>query len=141
MLALAGLAGYLARWRKRRRSPLSLAQAAHDRWIARPDDAEASRNCYRCVARLVGWFDSLPVAQRNEACREEGLAVDTDPMEETDLCRFTVTDEVPARRFKRCDTRAGIGVPVGRMAAKRWFGPLGRTPPARGNCRAGHRNT
>jgi hypothetical protein len=111
-LALAGLAGYLAQWRKSRTSPLALAKAAHGHWIARPDDALASRNYYRCVARLVEWFDSLPLARRTEACGEEGLAVDMDPMEETDLCRFTVADKVPARRFKRCHTRAGIGVPV-----------------------------
>jgi hypothetical protein len=89
-----------------------LAKAAHGQWIARPDDAWASRNCYRCVARLMEWFDSLPMARRIEACREEGLAVEMDPMEEEGLCRFTVADKVPAHRFKRCHTRAGIGVPV-----------------------------
>ena len=111
VLALAGLAGHLVR-RKSRTSPLARAQAAHGQWIARPHDAGASRNCYRCVARLVGWFDSLPLARRIEACREEGLVVEMDPLEETGLCRFTVADKVPAHRFRRCHTRAGIGVPV-----------------------------
>lgn len=112
VLTLAGLAGYLARWRKRRTSPLAFAKAAYGQWLAHPDDAGASRNCYRCVARLVGWFDSLSLTRRIEACREEGLAVEMDPLEETGLCRFTVADKVPAHRFRRCHTRAGIGVPV-----------------------------
>jgi hypothetical protein len=109
---LAELAGYLAWWRKRYTSPLALAKAAYGQWIVRPDDARAYRKCYRCVARLVGWFDSLPLARRTEACREEGLAVEMDPMEETGLCRFTAADKVPAHRFRRCHTRAGIGVRV-----------------------------
>ena len=112
VLALAELAGYLAWWRKRYTSPLALAKAAYGQWIVRPDDARVYRKCYRCVARLVGWFDSLPRARRTEACREKGLAVEMDPMEETGLCRFTAADKVPAHRFRRCHTRAGIGVPV-----------------------------
>ena len=52
---------------------LALAKAAHSQWIAGPDDARAAKNCYRCVARLVGWFDSLPLARRAEACRERDL--------------------------------------------------------------------
>lgn len=108
VLALAGLAGYLARWRKSRTSPLALAKAAHGQWIARRDDAWASRNCYRCVARLMEWFDSLPMARRIEACREEGLAVEMDPMEEEGLCRFTVADKVPAHRFKRSTADLGL---------------------------------
>ena len=112
VLALAELAGYLARRRRNRTSPLVLAQAAHDRWIVRPDDARASRNYYRCVARLVAWFDSLPPARRPEECRKEGLAVEMDPLQETGLYRFTVADKVPAYRLMRCHTRAGIGVPV-----------------------------
>ena len=98
VLALAGLAGYLARSRKNRTSPLVRAQAAHARWIARPDDVGASRNYCRCVARLVEWFESLSPARRPEACREEGLDVEMDPTDETGLRRFTVAHKVPAHR-------------------------------------------
>jgi hypothetical protein len=121
VLALAGLVGYLARRRKNRKSPLVLAQAAHDRWLAHPDDAGASRNCYSCVARLVGWFDNLPLTRRIEACREEGLAVEMDPLEENG----------PAPLLRRGQgARASIqALPYPcrhrrarhRMAAKRWF--------------------
>jgi hypothetical protein len=45
------------------------------------------------------------------AARRE-LAVETDTMEETGMCRFTVADKVPAHRLMRCHTRADIGVPV-----------------------------
>jgi hypothetical protein len=112
LLALAGLAGCATRWRLSRTTPLALAQAAHARWISRPDDAEASRNFYRCVARLVEWFDALPAAQRTKACRDAGLVVEMDPMEETGLYRFTVADKVPAHRLMRGYVRPGIGVPV-----------------------------
>ena len=111
-LALAGLAGCATRWRLSRTTALALAQAAYAQWIARPDDAEASRNFYRSVARLVEWFDALPVAQRTEACRDERLAVEMDPMEEIGLYRFTVADKVPAHRLVRCHIRSGIGVPL-----------------------------
>jgi triacylglycerol esterase/lipase EstA (alpha/beta hydrolase family) len=112
LLVLAGLAGCATRWRLSRTTPLALAQAAHAQWISRPDDAEASRNFYRSVARLVEWFDALPVAQRTEACRDAGLAVEIDPMEETGLYRFTVANKVTAHRLRRCHIRSGIGVPV-----------------------------
>jgi hypothetical protein len=111
-LALTGLAGCATRWRLSRTTALALAQAAYAQWIARPDDAEASRNFYRSVARLVEWFDALPVAQRTEACRDERLAVEMDPMEEIGLYRFTVADKVPAHRLVRCHIRSGIGVPL-----------------------------
>ena len=111
LVALAGLAGW-RRWRLRRKTPLALAQDAHAQWTARPDDVEASRNFCRSVARLVKWFDALPVARRTETCRDAGLAVEMDPMEETGLYRFTVADKVPAHRLMRWHTRSGIGVPI-----------------------------
>ena len=73
---------------------LRLAQAAYARWIAHPDDLGASTNYYRCLARLVKWFDALSVERRAEACREAGLVVEIDPMEEIRLFRFTVADKV-----------------------------------------------
>ncbi|HEY5704002.1 MAG TPA: alpha/beta fold hydrolase [Terrimicrobiaceae bacterium] len=112
LVALAGLAGCATRWRLSRTTPRALAQDAHARWIARPDDTKASRDSYRSVARLVQWFDALPVARRIEACREAGLVVEMDPMEETGLYRFTVADTVPAHRLRRCHVRSGIGVPI-----------------------------
>jgi triacylglycerol esterase/lipase EstA (alpha/beta hydrolase family) len=112
LVALAGLAGCVTRRRRSRTTPLALAQAAHAQWIARPDDAKASRNFYRSVARLVEWFDALPVARRAETCCDAGLAVEVDPMEETGLYRLTVADKVPAHRLLRWHIRPGIGVPV-----------------------------
>ncbi len=112
LVALAWLAGCAMRRSLSRTTPLALAQAAHAQWIARPDDARASRNFYRSVARLLEWFDALPVARRTETCRDAGLAVEMDPMEESGLYRFTVADKVPAHRSLRRHIRSGIGVPV-----------------------------
>ena len=114
LLALMGLVGgaFALRSRQRRTTPLSLAQAAYARWIAHPDDLGASTNYYHCLARLVKWLDALPVARRAEACRDAGLVVEMDPMEEIGLSRFTVADKVPLYRLMRCHTRSGIGVPV-----------------------------
>jgi len=85
-----------------RRSPMAalrLAQAAYARWIAHPDDLGASMNYDHCLARLVKWFDALTVERRAEVCREAGLVVEMDSMEEIGLCRFTVADKVPLYRF------------------------------------------
>ena len=65
-----------------------------------------------CLARMVKWFDALPVERRAEVCRDAGLVVEMDSMEEIGLCRFTVADKVPLYRLMRCHTRSGIGVPV-----------------------------
>jgi triacylglycerol esterase/lipase EstA (alpha/beta hydrolase family) len=112
LLAVAGLAGCALRLRQRRATLLSFAQAAYARWIANPGDVRASRNCYRSLARLVEWFDALPVERRAEACRDAGLVVEMDPMEEVGLSRFTIADKVPSYRLLRRHMRSGIGVPV-----------------------------
>ena len=113
LVALMGIVGCAVSLRRRRMiSPLTVAQAAHARWIARPDNAEASEEYHRSVRRLVEWFDSLPEAQRREVCREAELAVELDPTEETGLCLFTPADKVPLHRLRRRHTRSGIGVPV-----------------------------
>ena len=112
LVALAWLAGCAARRSLGRTTPLALAQDAHAQWIARPDDVSASRNFYRSVARLLEWFDALPVARRTETCRDAGLAVEMDTMEEGGLYRFAVADKVPAHRLLRRHIRSGIGVPV-----------------------------
>ena len=112
LVALAWLAGCATRRSLSRTTPLALAQAAHAQWIARPDDARASRNFYRSVARLLEWFDALPVARRIQTCRDAGLAVEMDPVEESGLYRFTIADKVPAHRLLRRHIRSGIGVPV-----------------------------
>jgi pimeloyl-ACP methyl ester carboxylesterase len=93
-------------------SPLAVAQAAYARWIADPNNANASRDYHRFVSRLVEWFDSLTETQRLELCGETGLTVELDLMEETGLHRFTPADNVPAHRLRRRHTRSGIGVPV-----------------------------
>jgi hypothetical protein len=112
LLALVVLAGCAARWRLGRTTPLALAQSAHARWTARPDNAEASRTFYRSLARLVSWFDALPAAQRTKACRDAGLVVEMDSMEEPGLYRFTVADKVSTHRLMRRHIRPGIGVPI-----------------------------
>ncbi len=111
-LTLAALAGWLLRSRQKRRKPLAVAQAAQARWFANPDDTRALRNSYRSVALLVKWLDALPVERRAEACRDAGLGIEMDFMEEIGLCRFTLADNVPAYRLMRCHLRSGIGVPV-----------------------------
>jgi pimeloyl-ACP methyl ester carboxylesterase len=111
-LVLVGLIGCARLLRQSRKSFFALAQAAHARWLANPDDVRASRNSYHSVARLVQWLDSLPVDQRAEACREAGFGIEMDPMDEIGLCRFTIAAKVPAHRLIRCHTRSGIGVPV-----------------------------
>ena len=113
LVALGWLAVCAIRRRRLGRTiPLALAQAAHARWVARPDDPGVSKNLYRSVARLLEWFDALPAERRTESARNAGLAVEVDPLEESDLCRFTVADKIPAHRLLRCHLRAGIGVPV-----------------------------
>ena len=112
LLALTGLFGRATRLRQSRATPLALAQAAHARWLACPDDVKASQNSYRSVARLVQWLDALPLERRAEACRDAGLVVEMDTMDELGLYRFTVAEKVPAYRLMRCHMRSGIGVPV-----------------------------
>ena len=95
------------------RQPLALAQAA-----LCSVDCPSGRSCgprritTARLARLVKWFDALPVERRAEACREAGLVVEMDPMDEIGLYRFTVADQVPLYRLMRCHRRSGIGVPV-----------------------------
>jgi len=93
-------------------TPISLAKTAHLQWISSPEDAGASKKYRSAVARLVEWFDGLPEGQRAAACRDAGLSVEIDPMEETGLRRFVLAENVPMHRLKRRYTRPGIGVPV-----------------------------
>jgi triacylglycerol esterase/lipase EstA (alpha/beta hydrolase family) len=109
---LAGVASLVLRSRRRRRPVPLLAQAAHARWLSRPDDPWALRESHRSLARLVQWFDALPLELRAHACREAGLNVEMDRLEETGLCRFTIAQSVPVYRLHRCHQRAGVGVPV-----------------------------
>ena len=89
-----------------------MAKAAHLKWLAHPENPRSLRESYRSVARLIEWFDALPVERRTEICRELGLTIESDHFDEIGLYRFSIAHHVPAYRLMRSHTRPGIGVPV-----------------------------
>ena len=111
-LAVAGTVALLLRRWHVRNAPLALAKAAHLDWLAHPESPRSMRESYRSVARLIEWFDALPVARRTELCREAGLMIESDQFDEIGLYRFRIARHVPAYRLMRSHTRPGIGVPV-----------------------------
>jgi pimeloyl-ACP methyl ester carboxylesterase len=111
-LAVAGLLALLLRRLHARKTPLALARAAHLEWLARPKCPRSLQASYRSVARLVEWFDALPVQGRTEACRQAGLSVEIDRLDETGLYRFSIAHRAPAYRLTRSHRRVGIGGPV-----------------------------
>ena len=111
-LAVAGTVALLLRRWHVRNAPLAMAKAAHLDWLAHPESPRSVRESYRSVARLIEWFDALPVAQRTERCREVGLMIESDQFDEIGLYRFRIARHVPSYRLMRSHTRPGIGVPV-----------------------------
>jgi triacylglycerol esterase/lipase EstA (alpha/beta hydrolase family) len=111
-LALAVLVALLLRRWQLRKAPVAAAKAAHLAWLAHPENPRCLRESYRSVARLIEWFDVLPVERRTEFCRQVGLMIESDQLDEIGLYRFSVAHHVPAYRLMRSHTRAGIGVPV-----------------------------
>jgi pimeloyl-ACP methyl ester carboxylesterase len=91
---------------------LALAKAAHLEWLAHPENHRFFRESYRSVARLVKWFDALPVDRRTDLCREVGLTIESDQFDESGLYRFSIAHHVPAFRLMRSHKRPGVGVPV-----------------------------
>ena len=111
-VALAGTVALLLRRWHVRKAPLALAKAAHLEWLAHPENPRSFRESYRSVARLVEWFDALPVDRRTDLCREVGLTIESDQFDESGLYRFSIAHHVPAFRLMRSHRRPGIGVPV-----------------------------
>jgi triacylglycerol esterase/lipase EstA (alpha/beta hydrolase family) len=111
-LAVAAMAAPLLRRWHVRNTPLAVAKAAHLKWLSHPESLRFLRESYWSVARLIEWFDALPVARRAEICREVGLIIEIDQVDEIGLYRFRIAHDVPAYRLMRSHTRAGIGVPV-----------------------------
>jgi pimeloyl-ACP methyl ester carboxylesterase len=112
VLALAGTVALLLRRWHVRKAPLALAKAAHLEWLAHPENPRSLRESYRSMARLVEWFDALPVDRRTELCCEVGLTIESDQFDEISLYRFSIAHRVPAYRLMRSHKRRGIGVPV-----------------------------
>ena len=110
-LAVAGTVALLLRRWHLRKAPLEVAKAAHLDWLAHPESPRCVRESYRSVARLIEWFDALPV-NRTELCREVGLMIQSDQFDEIGLDRFRIARHVPAYRLMRSHTRPGVGVPV-----------------------------
>jgi triacylglycerol esterase/lipase EstA (alpha/beta hydrolase family) len=111
-LVAAGVIALLLRWWRVRKTPLTMAKAAHLHWLSHPESPRSLRESYRSVARLIEWFDALPVEQRTELCRQGGLTIESDQFDEIGLDRFRIAHRVPAYRLRRSHIRAGIGVPV-----------------------------
>ena len=111
-VTLAGAVALLLRRWHVRKAPLALAKAAHLEWLAHPENHRFFRESYRSVARLVKWFDALPVDRRTDLCREVGLTIESDQFDESGLYRFSIAHHVPAFRLMRSHKRPGVGVPV-----------------------------
>jgi hypothetical protein len=111
-VALAGTVALLLRRWHVRKAPLALAKAAHLEWLAHPENPRSLRESYRSMARLVEWFDALPVDRRTELCCEVGLTIESDQFDEISLYRFSIAHRVPAYRLMRSHKRPGVGVPV-----------------------------
>jgi triacylglycerol esterase/lipase EstA (alpha/beta hydrolase family) len=111
-LAVGGVIVFLLRRWYLRNTPLAMAKAAHLKWLFRPESPRSLRESYRSVARLIEWFDALPVEQRTDICRQLGLTIESDHFDETGLHRFSIAHHVPAYRLMRSHARGGIGVPV-----------------------------
>ena len=111
-LAIAGVVTFLLRRWQVRNTPLAMAKAAHLRWLAHPENPRSWLASNRSVARLVTWFDALPVERRTEICRQAGLTIESDQFDDIGLYRFSVARHVPAYRLMRSHTRPGIGLPV-----------------------------
>jgi hypothetical protein len=58
-LAVAGTVALLLRRWHVRHTPLAMAK--HLNWLSHPESPRSSRKSYRSVARLIEWFDALPV--------------------------------------------------------------------------------
>jgi triacylglycerol esterase/lipase EstA (alpha/beta hydrolase family) len=112
ILAVAGAVALLLRRWHVRNAPLAMAKAAHLHWLAHPQSPRSMRESYRSVARLIEWFDALPMERRTELCREVGLMIESDQFDEIGLYRFRIAHHVPAYRLMRSHTRPGIGLPV-----------------------------
>ena len=94
-LAVGGVIVFLLRRWYLRNTPLAMAKAAHLKWLSHPENPRSLRESYRSVARLIEWFDALPVEQRTDICRQLGLTIESDHFDETGLHRFSIAHHSP----------------------------------------------
>lgn len=61
---------------------------------------------------MVAWLDALPPAERDLACQEANLVLQTEPLGEPGLTRFTPSADVSLGLLEHRHTRPGVGLPL-----------------------------
>jgi hypothetical protein len=108
------------------------AETSTTRLSPLPVKPEALSAYHKEVKRLVVWYDTLPVAQRESACAALGLTVQLDETGETGLNRFTPASEYGSGPLENRHTRPGVGVPVVAWRLNDGTGPLDSHRPPEG---------